>query len=330
MAWLSGYLYRKSIPLTGGSDGAFTDFQLLLAIAYVTDHMQSDFDDLRFTKEDGTTLIDAWLKDKTDGTSVDVWVEFPTTPVDGVEQTYYMYYGKSDAVSDWDIGATFLFGDGFETLDWVDKWQSSDQSKYVVSAGILNETALTDSTQYIESKVSSISASVNHVWEIVLQPQGDGTDTAYVIRTSAQGGAWDNQLNFNIRASDDWYMVYRRTDNTEAELHTGITPTTTDWWKFRQIKTDLNTFYFEIYKNNALQYTSDTYTDYKDEALYERSFAWTSDDVKIDRYIVRKYAANPPTYEFGSEENAPSGLTILDFERAGMRGAFRGVMRGVA
>ena len=30
------------------------------------------------------------------------------------------------------------------------------------------------------------------------------------------------------------------------------------------------------------------------------------------------------------EVTTPTGLTILDFERAIMRGAFRGIMRGVA
>ena len=117
MGWLSGWSKRQAITITGGADGSQVDFQLKLTIAYDSD-MLSDFSDLRFTDADGTTLIDAWLEDKTDGVSADVWVEFPTTPANGVEQTYYMYYGKADALDDWDISATaYKLGDDFDTLD---------------------------------------------------------------------------------------------------------------------------------------------------------------------------------------------------------------------
>ena len=91
VGWLSGYSHRKKITLTGGSDGAQTDYQIKLAVTYDAD-MQADFDDLRFTQADGITLLDAWLESKTDSTSAVVWVKFPTTPANGEEQTYYMYY----------------------------------------------------------------------------------------------------------------------------------------------------------------------------------------------------------------------------------------------
>ena len=109
MAWLAGYTKRKKITITGGASGAQTDFQIKLTVAYDGD-MQSDFDDLRFTQADGQTLIDAWLETKTNDVSATVWVEFPTTPANGVDQDYYMYYGNAGAASDWDIGATFIFG----------------------------------------------------------------------------------------------------------------------------------------------------------------------------------------------------------------------------
>jgi hypothetical protein len=110
---LAGWSKRKAIVLTGGASGAQTAFQLKLIVTFDGD-MQSDFDDLRFTQADGTTLIDAWLETKTDDTSATVWAEFPTTPANTVEQTYYMYYGNAGAVSDWDGTETFEFFDDFE------------------------------------------------------------------------------------------------------------------------------------------------------------------------------------------------------------------------
>ncbi|MEA3281673.1 MAG: DUF2341 domain-containing protein [Euryarchaeota archaeon] len=113
MVDMSGWSKYKKIILTGGSSGAQTNYQLKLTVAYDSD-MQADFDDLRFTQSDGTTLLDAWLESKTDSDTADVWVVFPTTPANGVEQTYYMYYGNPGASSYWDGAATFEFHDDFE------------------------------------------------------------------------------------------------------------------------------------------------------------------------------------------------------------------------
>lgn len=85
--WNTSWTKRKEITLTGGASGARTDYQLNLSVMYDTD-MQADFADLRFTND--TYQIDAWLESKTDSTSAAVWVEFPTIPASGVNQTYYV------------------------------------------------------------------------------------------------------------------------------------------------------------------------------------------------------------------------------------------------
>jgi hypothetical protein len=87
-------------------------------VAYDGD-MQSDFDDLRFTQADGTTLIDAWLEEKTDSTSAIVWVEFPTTPANTVTEDYYMYYGNAGG-NVWNGTNTFLQYHGATTTTFMD------------------------------------------------------------------------------------------------------------------------------------------------------------------------------------------------------------------
>lgn len=136
MAWYdSNWLYRKPLVLTGGASGAQTDFQIELAVSHVATKMQSDFDDIRFTQADGTTLIDAWLESKVDDTSATVWGEFPSTPANTVEQTYYMYYGNGAAANYWDGDTTFPdFFDDFESVaDW-DYSSNYDASSYSFTA----------------------------------------------------------------------------------------------------------------------------------------------------------------------------------------------------
>lgn len=165
MAWLADYTKRKELVLTGGASGAQTDFQLKLAVSYAA-AAQSDFDDVRFTQADGTTLIDAWIESKVDDTSAVVWAEFPTTPANTVEQTYYMYYGNSGASSDWDIVDTFAFGDDGETrsdgqeLKAIGGWvqgnafngngvnEYSNDRSYLVMGSVDIKFAMFDSAEY--------------------------------------------------------------------------------------------------------------------------------------------------------------------------------------
>ena len=70
---------RKAITITGSTAGNQTNYQLKITVTYGSD-MQADFDDIRFTSSDGTTLIDYYLESKTDSSTADFWVEIPSIP----------------------------------------------------------------------------------------------------------------------------------------------------------------------------------------------------------------------------------------------------------
>ena len=76
--------------------------------------MQADFDDIRFTSSDGTTLIDHWLESKTDSTTADFWVEIPSIPASPNTTMIYIYYGNSSASSASNGDNTFLLFDNFD------------------------------------------------------------------------------------------------------------------------------------------------------------------------------------------------------------------------
>jgi hypothetical protein len=125
MAWYNAsWTKRKKITLTGGSDGAQANYQLKLAVTYDSD-MQADFDDLRFTKSDGTTLVNAWLESSSASSSAVIWVKFVTTPANTLTEDYYMYYGNSGASSAWSGADTFNFFDGFEGTTLDSQWNET-------------------------------------------------------------------------------------------------------------------------------------------------------------------------------------------------------------
>jgi predicted GH43/DUF377 family glycosyl hydrolase len=103
MAWLTGWTYRKPITLSHAS-GALTSYQMKLLVGESSgatgeavdcnSHCLASFNDLRFTKSDGTTLLDYWIESITGSTPnqlATVWIEFDS--IGTTDTTFYLYYG---------------------------------------------------------------------------------------------------------------------------------------------------------------------------------------------------------------------------------------------
>ena len=306
MGWLTGWSKRQPITLTGGSDGAQTDFQLKLSIAYDSD-MQSDFDDLRFTDADGETLIDAWLEDKTDGTSADAVVEFPSTPANGDTQTYYMYYGKSDALDDWDIGATFLLGDDFN--DGVisnEKWPTTIGTPSESDGQLHTDYYASGTTVYTEG-ITSYAISTE---KIVIEWKMAGVDNHKGVCYSTYGHAMygsSDDPGIEIYLQDSGNDI--TADGYDTARHWNTLGTSDDsWHTYKMIWDGSNAHYSYDGGAETLQAFTFTPSNWK---IGIGNNGFTSDVAQdVDNIRVSKYAANPPTYEFGSEQNAPSGLSM--------------------
>jgi PKD repeat protein len=152
MAWLSGWQYRKAVPIAGGSEAA-ANYPVPVTVHYgagtdAPGHVylgtkgQADFADMRFTAADGITALPHWVESKTDGDQALVWVRVDAIPTAGA--SIFVYYGNADATSASDGEATFLWFDGFDgdTLD-LDKWAvfQGGSSSYSVSNGELTLVA---------------------------------------------------------------------------------------------------------------------------------------------------------------------------------------------
>jgi len=139
MAWLNNWQYRKKITIQGQS-GAGIDYQVLLEVGESSGASGCDFHveghsenfpsdknqsgDLRFTKSDGTTLLNFWVE-KVEGANPDriayCWVKIEDSLDNNID--IYCYYGNPDANNVSDGDNTFDFFDDFEgnNLD-TNKW----------------------------------------------------------------------------------------------------------------------------------------------------------------------------------------------------------------
>jgi len=262
--WLSGYSRRKQIILTGGSSGAQTDFQLKLAVSYAA-AMQGDFDDVRFTQADGETLIDAWAEVIVADTSATVWVEFPTTPANTVEQTYYMYYGNSVAASDWDGSATFLQYHGATSASFHDTNILNPLNAFAYRARV---RVTTTSSNCYWGVSNVIDLSDDGLWV------ADYYDSDIKQLQARNEGAYTHIVESPHLVINQWYIGEIIFDGTTARG------------------------YFD---DNEI--ASGMTTGLPDETVGLNQITSYGGSPEQEWSFIRKYAANPATYAFGSEES---------------------------
>lgn len=136
--WLEGWDYRKAHHIEGSSAGDQTNYQVKFVVhigtgtdsgedVYIeSGKCNADFSDIRFTRNDETTLLDYWMEPCCPFTdNATFWVEVPNIYAPSGADIW-MYYGNDEATSASNGDATFLFFDDFPgtTLD-TGKWTSS-------------------------------------------------------------------------------------------------------------------------------------------------------------------------------------------------------------
>jgi hypothetical protein len=134
MGWLTGWKYRKSHVINSAS-GAGTNYQVRIVAhygsgtdsgqdVYLYNHCRLDFGDVRFTRNDGTTLLDYWMESYVVSDNAVFWVEI-ADDLSSASVSIYIYYGKSDATTTSNFDNTFVFGELWtsSTLD-TSKWTS--------------------------------------------------------------------------------------------------------------------------------------------------------------------------------------------------------------
>lgn len=302
MAWLPGWQYRKPLVITGGASGAQTDFQLDIDIAFVAAKMQADFDDIRFTQNDGTTLIDGWLESKVDSTSAETWVEFPTTPANTVESDpWYMYYGKADAVNYWDGPATWIDFQNFDEqgtdevatgwTDWVGTPRTSDAQSHSGSISL----QFVGATGAYRSFTNIITNNDRRIMFFIRK------ETSTSELATFLGGTQYYDIHLSIRDTGGIDLEYYTTAWNDTEHNATLAA-----WKKMEF--------------NNIDFTNNQVDWYYDGVLVKENMPFristnNLDSLRIhnssgtsyfDDICVGKYAANPPTYAFGAEESAPT------------------------
>ena len=108
----TGWAARKSIRIDNADATTYSNPVVQVFVTYDSD-MQADFDDLRFTQDDGITPISYWVGSSTNSSRAEVWLKIPSLPASDTANVY-MYYNSPTVTSSSSVDNTFLAADDFD------------------------------------------------------------------------------------------------------------------------------------------------------------------------------------------------------------------------
>jgi len=304
MAWLNNWSYRKSVTVTNAS----ASYQTKVLVGESSgatgeevdcnSHCQTDFDDLRFTGADGTTLLDYWIESITGTTPnqlATIWVENNATP----DTTLYMYYGKADATAVSNGANTFITFDDFERGNDGDTvggaWTEADPHVHIsTEQDIGNVTGYTGtrSMKLIDASIATIpdTPSANKAIRFRIYKENAGQ----------YSGAYGNGTKY-------WNPVFFATEDLEYYdtdyRDTGVNGTA-DQWELCEFN-DFNWTAYTLdwwWNGSRIKDGATMYTSAGSNGVFG-IYSSAGGNIWIDDFIVRKWTATEPTWgSWGSEE----------------------------
>jgi len=298
MGWLSGWQYRKKVTISGSS-GAGENYQVKLSIGsssggdfHLEGHCTDFPNDIRFTDDDGETLLDYWIEDPTQD-PITVWVEVKDSLDSDVD--IFVYYNNPSASSASDGSAVFDFFDDFNDLD---KWTVTGTPTPYASGGVL--VFLSDtSDRYVSTPLSFFD---DYVWEIEIQKQGDGTTYAAQSFKWWSGGAEIYRVIWhanNTIAITEW--------SSREDFISGTRVEDTVWHTIKVTRTSNGDW--ALYFDDELVGTANEVTSTSTD---EFGIGSAEDiDAYYDKVRIRKYASPEPSFSSAGSEELPY-FTCID------------------
>ncbi|EKD49781.1 MAG: PKD protein [uncultured bacterium] len=296
----SDWTRRQLVKIDNSSGDAQTNYQVKVEVSYDGD-MQADFDDLRFTDSNGTTVLDHWTDPDLTvaSTSTVVWVEVPSISAAST-QNMWMYFGNASASSTSNAQNTFIVGDDFDdnSLDTTTRWSA-----------LSGNGSITESSQKLNLVYTG--SETNDWWDVARYET--------VLRTkSPLSGSWEavvrvdsytvndfSQTGLAVYQSDGTAYLWGRYNNGfdnflmeeigQGNLASYSSTTLPAYVKIRNVSGTC-TFWVSFDKSTWSQAGSD-FTQVSPDYVVLFGKEWGVDNdlsFQMDNFYIRKYTATEP------------------------------------
>jgi hypothetical protein len=258
-----------------------------------------DFGDIRFTRDDGVTLLDYWMESKVNGDWAVFWVEVPDD-LSEEPVMIYIYYGNPDATSISNGTNTFPFFDDFEDDIYTDKWFVLGGT-WIESGGLLTQSA--SGYRALKSKTETLTN--NLAVESKVKTSGNEAFAIGAKSASSTSSGRDN-------------VVYAEAHGFYNRLRTEFYDGTTMYSSAVSVNVDNDVFYIlklTIIGDTATSYFLDLNRNQLATVSYTCHVSTLGEKIQLQSYssaawdwiFVRKYVSPEPSHgAWGNEESATS------------------------
>lgn len=320
--WMDGWSYRKWLTVSRAS-GAVTNYQMKLLVGESSGatgenvdcggKCLSTFNDLRFTKADGTTLLDYWIESisgTTPNQLATVWIEFDSIGTDAT--TFYMYYGNANATSVSSGANTFLDGDDFTGADndpWnAGKWDSVTHG--TLKAGSAADIQSNAGRLYQASNTNGQWSGLERMGKNFLSLASDGLSIMAKVNVQTINGP-HHGFGFAKSVNDLWSGPYVRfqTSNSMASIsdQTTIFANATNRSGTHIYELQVKQWQARLLEDNIEIVTFTSFSNLVTDSVKLACAAWSSTSTfqtgTFDYIFVRQYLATEPAWgTWGTEE----------------------------
>ena len=311
--WLEGWTYRRPVTIQENSGTNLVDYAVKIQLNsgnFDFSRAKSDGSDIRFTLDDGTTLLTHWIEswDPVNQVAV-VWVKVPNIPAGG-SVTIYMYYGNPNAQDASDIRNTFIYGEDLEVdydgdgdIDNDDMtyagWQIVSEYRglwHVEKPGVCNSISY---NWYYGSQARGCTYNVGLTRGYIVSPYIDltglnvGAKLRFYTRWQIERWAWwgdYDSLYVQIATDSTWNTLWHR-DCNECPGCQRCYTTHPCWvydWHWEEID-------ISAYVGNRVRFR---FRFDSVDGAYNNVEGW-----HIDEIIVRPYVSPEPSATVGPEQS---------------------------
>lgn len=298
--WHDNYALRKAVFVQNPNGSVLTNYQVQLRLhqidgvdsgsdIYLGGHILANFNDIRFTTDDGTTLLDYWIE-STSGSTATVWVEASLLQASSTTKIY-LYYDNPSASSASNPEAVFPFYDDFDVTGISDWTGSEAQVNHAEETGNQHQSVSTS------SYVTSPNSAQLQTYASCFSGPFDGVQS--LLTTSPNLSSGNYRIDFKLKLQV-----------------TGFRYSTSGVQRSRVKVNGNEEFYDEISCNGlncmvegdwTSEYIDLTSTALTTLAIYGDSYDCANGNTFYDTIRVRNHVSNEPTVLSASQAESQSG-----------------------
>jgi len=299
--WLCPCEYRQELSISENDNSTLTDHQIRMSLPHQTG-MNNDFSDLRFTNDDGVTVLDHWVEYFVNGSEAVVWLELDQLTANATE-TFYLYFGSCGSdISD--PNATMVFYDDMDSFSgWNNIGSNSIQASTFGGETTLVKQANCDPSGGWKSIGTTISSFKLITREI--RPDGQGAScrwNRYGIENGSYNGYTIRRQAYTNGNANFGYE--RRTNASASNVNNSSMSQPDGNWYNTELSKCGNNMEAILRDDNMSEIGSVSGTDSAHNS-FDRLTVRGGLPYHIDYMAVGKKVCNEPSISFGDIADCP-------------------------